>query len=208
MQANVKLQRGFTIAEIVISLAIMLLVLGLATALFRQAFHHTTLTQENMSNEQLARIAMGKINSSLSQASEDTNDVDEQNAGSVGKGLPSVIAQSATSIAFYRVWTLAPATTLTTGVNGQPDPTYYVHVISYDPVGQAVSECWMNVATYNGNNSACPNKSVIATNVTNFQINDISSDLEYQFSITVNNINNPTLAEQPYTLVDNANIMK
>jgi hypothetical protein len=160
-----------------------------------------------MSNEQLARIAMGKINSSLSQASEDTNVGDENTEGSPGKGVPSVIASSATSIAFFRVYTLAPAATLPT-VAGQPSPTYRVHVISYDPVGQAVNECWMSLATYNGNNLACPNRSVIATNVTNFQINEVSKDLEYQFSITVNNINNPTLAEQPYTLVDNANVMK
>lgn len=208
MQTNVKHQRGFTIAEIVISLAIMLLVLGLATALFRQAFHHNTLTQENMSNEQLARIAMAKVNSSLQQASEDTNENDESNAHSTGKGLAAVIAQSASSIAFYRVYTLAPAATLNTGSLGQPSPTYYVHVISYDPVGHTVNECWMDVTTYNSNNNACPHSSVIANNVTNFQINQVSTDVDYQVSLTMNNINNPTLAEAPYTLVDDVNIMK
>lgn len=208
MQANVKLQRGFTIAEMVISLGIMLLVLGLATALFKQAFHHNTLTQENMSNEQLARIAMGKVNSSLAQASEDTNEGDENTASSPGKGLPPVITQSASSIAFYRVYTLAPAATLTTGSLGQPSPTYYVHVISYNAVPQTVTECWMSVGVYNANNAACPNSAIIANNVTNFQINQVSTDVDYQISITVNNINNPTLAEAPYTLVDDVNIMK
>ena len=118
--------------------------------MFKQAYTHNTLTSENMSNEQIARVAIAKINSSLSQASSDTSDIDFPAPNTPAPpivGISTFPSATATpAIAFYRVAALAPAATLPIGAANQPDPAYYVHIISYDPVGHVVNEYSMPVA--------------------------------------------------------------
>ncbi|MBV8171426.1 MAG: hypothetical protein JO219_05800 [Candidatus Eremiobacteraeota bacterium] len=201
-----------TVIEMVISMAIMLLVLGFATVLFKQAYTHNTLTKENMTNEQLARVAMGKINSSIAQASEDTNESDENLYGAQGQAILPVLnptppsATAAPSIAFFRVAALAPAASLPIGSANQPDPGYKVHIISL--TGTTVNEYVMDPATYYGN-LASPAPTVIATNVTDFEVQQVpANNNEYRLSITVNNVTDPTKPEAPYTLVDNVHIIK
>jgi type II secretory pathway pseudopilin PulG len=203
---NRHMHRGMTIPELLISFGILLLVLGLATALFKQAFTHVTLTTENMTNEQSARVAMARVNNSLSQASVDANSGDTGN----GTPAPAIIssmppATSTPAITFYRVYTLDP-TAIQTGSSKAPEPKYYVHIISYDPVAQTVNEYSMDYNQVYKAGGASPAPTVLAKNVTNFGIMAISN-VEYQFQITVNNIDNPTQAEAPYTLVDNVHLM-
>jgi Tfp pilus assembly protein PilW len=198
--------RGMTIPELLISFGVLLLVLGLATVLFKQAFTHITLTTENMTNEQAARVAMAKINNSLSQASVDANSGDTSN----GTPAPAVIstfpvATASPAITFYRVYTLNPAS-IPTGTTNAPEPQYYVHIISYDSVAQQVNEYSMDYQGVYKPGGASPAPTVIARNVTDFGIMAISP-LEYQFQITINNVDNPTQAEAPYTLVDNVHLM-
>lgn len=206
MNSRNDMSRGMTIIEILISFGVLLLVLTLATALFKQAFTHVTLTTESMTNEQLARLAMSKINNSLSQASVDVSFAD------VGDGTPSppVINQTATSIAFYRVYTLVPGSIGIDGDTQAPDPAYRVHVISYDNVGQTISECTTTWAVYNAGGCPAANTVVLATNVTNLAIAKVgtgASGAEYQFQLQMNNILNPTKPESPYTLVDNVDVL-
>jgi hypothetical protein len=198
--------RGMTVPELIISFGVLLLVLGLATALFKQAFTHVTLTTENMTNEQAARVAMARINNSLSQASVDANSTDT----SLGTPAPAVIgvfpvATSSPTITFYRVYTLNP-TAIATGTTKAPEPQYYVHIIAYDPVKQLVNEYSMDYQTVYKVGGASPPPTILAKNVTNFGIMAISP-LEYQFQITINNVANPKQAEAPYTLVDNVHLM-
>ncbi len=213
-------QRGMTLIELVISFTILLLVLGFATALFKQAFTHNTLTQENMSNEQLARIAIANINGSLSQASEDVNPADlTPTPPGTGTPAPAVIGIDAfptppgiaTAISFYRVQSLAPPASLNVGGAGNPVPNYNVHTISYDPIAKQVSECVQSVAAYQAA-GPCATTTLLASNVTDFQLQQIQGDkYEYRMSITVNNVINPASgvnAEQPYTLVDNVHMMR
>jgi len=203
-----------TIIEMVISLAIMLIVLGLATALFKQAYTHNTLTSENMSNEQIARIAMAKINSSLSQASTDTNDTDFPSPNTPAPpivGINSFPSATATpAVAFYRVAGLAPAASLPTGSANQPDPLYDVHIISYDPVGQIVNEYVVSVANFQ-KAVPSPAPTQLATNVTDFQVQQVNGNQgEYRISITVQNNTgqHANAPEAPYTLVDNVHLMQ
>jgi type II secretory pathway pseudopilin PulG len=198
--------RGMTIPELIISFGVLLLVLGLATALFKQAFTHVTLTTENMTNEQAARVAMARINNSLSQASVDANSTDTK----LGTPAPAVIsafpvATSSPAITFYRVYTLNP-TAIATGTTKAPEPQYYVHIISYDLAAQEVKEYSMDYATVYEVGGASPAPTILAKNVTNFGILAVSP-LEYQFQITINNIDNAKQAEAPYTLVDNVHLM-
>jgi len=203
---NRHLHRGMTIPELLISFGVLLLVLGLATALFKQAFTHVTLTTENMTNEQAARVAMARVNNSLAQASVDANSTDT----SSGTPAPAVIgtfpvATSTPSITFYRVYTLNPSA-IPTGTTNAPEPQYYVHIIAYDAVAQQVKEYSMDYQTVYKVGGASPAPTVLARNVTNFGVMAISP-LEYQFQITINNVDNPTQAEAPYTLVDNVHLM-
>lgn len=199
-------QRGMTVIELLISFGVLLLVLGLATVLFKQAFTHITLTTENMTNEQSARVAMARVNMSLSQASVDANSTDTAN----GTPAPAVIssfapATSAPAITYYRVYTLDP-TAIQTGTTNAPEPQYYVHIISYDAVAQQVKEYSMDYQTVYKVGGPSPAPVILAKNVTDFGVMAISP-LEYQFQITINNIDNPTQAEAPYTLVDNVHLM-
>lgn len=203
---NKHTHRGITIPELIISFGVLLLVLGLATALFKQAFTHVTLTTENMTNEQAARVALARINNSLSQASVDANSTDTSN----GTPAPAVIgtfpvATSSPAITFYRVYTLNPAA-IQTGTTFAPEPQYYVHIISYDIAAQQIKEYTMDYETVYKVGGASPPPTILAKNVTNFGIMAISP-LEYQFQITINNVDNPTQAEAPYTLVDNVHLM-
>jgi len=205
---NTKTYRGMTVIELVISFGVLLLVLGLATALFKQAFTHVTLTTENLTNEQATRVAMAKINSSLSQASVDANSGDT----SQGTPAPAVItvfpvATSIPDITFYRVYTLAPVAIATDKTSFAPEPQYYVHIISYDAVKQQVKEYSMDYQSVYKIGGPSPAPVIIASNVTDFGIMAISAN-EYQFQITINNIANAVQREAPYTLVDNVHLMK
>jgi Tfp pilus assembly protein PilW len=201
--------RGISIAELMISLGVLLLVLGMATALFTRAYTHHTLTSENMSNEQEARLAMGKINSSLSQASIDQNATDFPGAASfpiLPTPFPDTTATPA--IAFFRVTTLNPAVLPSPG--GEPTLTYNVHIISYDAVNKVVNEYVTDWLTYS-TNGASPAPIVLARNVTDFGVTrNVNDTYEYQFQITVNDIQNATgvEAESPYTLIDNVHILQ
>jgi type II secretory pathway pseudopilin PulG len=200
-------QRGMTIVELLISFGILLLVLGLATALFTQAFRHSTMTTENMTNEQLARVAMARINNTLSQATVDVNSVDTNNGTPAPSVIGSVTFPSATStpaIAFFRVQTLNPSA-MPTGSTNAPNPSYWVHIISYDPVGKQINEYVTTWANYNAN-GASPAPVALAYNVTNFGVMQVTTS-EYQFQITLDNTTNPTQAEAPYTLVDNVHLL-
>jgi type II secretory pathway pseudopilin PulG len=197
-------ERGMTIIEIIISFGILMLVLSFMTLFFKQAFTHATLTTESMTNEQLARLAMSKINNSLSQASVDVASVDIHD----GTPAPAILNQTATSIAFYRVNTLVPGAIGVDPDTQAPDPTYKVHIISYDGVG-TINEYVTDWATYSASGPS-PSPTALAINVSNFtitQVNSGSSTAEYQFELTLNNILNPTQAESPYTLVDNVDVL-
>ena len=199
-------QRGMTIVELLISFGVMLLVLSLSTVLFRQAFTHSTLTEEKMTNEQLTRVAMARVNSSLSQASVDANSVD----ASGGTPSPAVLVPvpettSAPAIVFYRVKTLDPAS-IPTGVTNAPNPGYDVHIISWDGVN--LNEYTMDYQTVYKAGQPSPAPVVLATNVTNFGVMQVNGNTnEYQITISINNILNPTKPESPFTLNDDVTIM-
>jgi type II secretory pathway pseudopilin PulG len=200
-------QRGMTIVELLISFGVLLLVLSLSTVLFQQAFTHSTLTEENMTNEQLARIAMARVNSSLSQASVDANSIDA--AG--GTPSPAVLVavpktSSVPAIVFYRVKTLDPAA-IPTGVTNAPNPGYDVHIISWDGVSN-LNEYTMDYQTVYKIGGPSPAPVLLATNVTNFGVMQVNGNTdEYQITISVNKILNPTKPEQPFTLNDDVSIM-
>lgn len=207
MQKNV--QRGMTIIELVISFGVLMLVLGLSTAMFHQAFTHATLTNENLDNEQLARIAMARVNSSLSQASVDSNSNDAVG----GTPMPAVLVAvpnnaSATSITFFRVKTLVPAS-IPTNSTLAPNPGYDVHIISWNAGNQTLNEYTMDYATVYAVGGASPSPQVIAKNVTNFGVTQVNGNTrEYQVTISVNNLfSNPNEWEKPFTLVDDVDIM-
>jgi Tfp pilus assembly protein PilW len=201
-------QLGMTIPELLISFGVLLLVLGLASVLFKQAFTHSTLTEENMTNEQMTRVAMAKLNSSLSQASVDANTNDAVG----GTPSPAVLVPvpkttSTPVIVFYRVQTLQP-TAIATNSAFAPNPNYDVHIISYDPVGQKLNEYVMDYQTVYSVGGPSPAPIVLATNVTNFGVMQVNGNTnEYQITISINNVLNPTMQEQPFTLVDDVNIM-
>ncbi len=201
--------RGISIAELMISLGVLFLVLGMATALFTRAYAHHTLTSENMSNEQEARLAMGKINSSLSQASVDQNAIDFPGSASFPiLPTPFPSATSTPAIAFFRVTTLNPAVIPSPG--GVPTLTYNVHIISYDPVGKTVNEYVTTWGTYSASGPS-PAPAVLARNVTDFGVaRSPNNTYEYQFQITINDMKNASgyQAENPYTLVDNVHILQ
>ena len=201
---RVRRARGTTVVEILISTTVLLLVLGFAAVLLRQAFTHHTLTRENMSNEQQARIALARINSSLSQASVDIN----PNDYATPPPLPVIGAvpknTSTPSIAFFRVQSLDPSAMPSPA--GAPVPSYWVHVISYDSVNQQVDEFVIDVPSYLAG-SPSPSPLIVAKNVTNFGVTQITGT-EYQFQITINDIINTSEAEQPKTLIDNVSILQ
>jgi hypothetical protein len=208
---KVKDARGVTIAEMIISMAIILMVLGLATALFKQAFTHNTMTAENMSNEQLARETMAKLNSSIAQASEDTNSGDETSFGASGQPILPVIppappqATATPLIVFYRVGSLALP--MPVGSQNEPDPTYNVHIISYDAPNQQIKEYVMTPTQYFAN-AASPAPTILGRNVTDFQVQQVPANLnEFRLSVTVSK-SDPTKPEAPFTLVDNVHIIK
>jgi len=209
MSKHKRAQRAMTIAEVIAAFTILMLILSFITVMFHQAFTHATLTSESMTNEQLARLAMGKINESLSQASLDTNSTDVQTNG--GNPLGPIESQTATSIAFFRVTTLVPGSlAVLPPPSNAPDPTYNVHVISWDPVSQQITECFTTLAIYNTTGCPVASNVVLATNVSNLTIANLNtgvSSQEYQFQITLNNVLNATQAESPYTLVDNVDVM-
>jgi type II secretory pathway pseudopilin PulG len=208
MNMHKQADRGMTIIELLISFGVLLLVLSLSTVLFQQAFTHSTLTEENMTNEQLTRVAMARVNSSLSQASVDANSLDALG----GTPSPAVLipvpnGTSAPAIVFYRVKTLDPAA-IPTGVTNAPNPGYDVHIISYDPVAQTLNEYTMDYQTVYKTLQPSPAPVVLATNVLNFGVMQVNGNTnEYQITITVNNILNPTKAEKPFTLNDDVTIM-
>lgn len=201
--------RGTTVVELLISTGVLLIVLGFAAVLFHQAFTHHTLTTENMSNEQQDRVALARINSSLSQASEEanTNDFPNAPASPVIMGA-TAFPSNAPAIAFYRVASLQLAAV--PSPNGPPNPNYKVHIISYDPVGQTVDEFVLDETAYAAN-APSPSPIVIAQHVTAFGISEIVPEKEYQFQITINDVINAATgveAEQPKTLIDNVHLMK
>lgn len=199
--------RGTTVVEILISTGILLIVLGFSAVLFRQAFTHHTLTTENMSNEQQARLALARINSSLSQASVEANPSDFPSAPAppiITSATPFPTTTSASAISFYRVASLDPAAMPSPG--GAPIPSYDVHIISYDPVGQTVDEFVIDEPSYAAG-SPSPSPLIIAQHVTAFGITSVTP-LEYQFQITINDVVNPTETEQPKTLIDNVHLLK
>ena len=204
MMERIRASRATTIVEILISTAILLIVLGFAAVLLRQAFAFHTLTRENLSNEQQARIALARINSSLSQASIDIN----PNDYATPPPLPVLGAvptnTSTPSISFYRVQSLDPAAMPSPA--GAPIPSYFVHEISYDPVNQQVDEFVIDVPSYLAG-SPSPPPLIIAKNVTNFGVMQITGT-EYQFQITINDVINQSLAEPPKTLIDNVSILQ
>jgi len=201
-------QLGMTIAELLISFGVLLLVLSLSTVLFKQAFTHSTMTEENMTNEQRTRIAMARVNSSLSQASVDANTND------AGGGTPSPAVllpvpktTSTPAIVFYRVQTLVPAS-IPTGSTSAPNPGYDVHIISYDAATQTLNEYVMDYSTVYKPGLPSPAPTILASDVTNFGVMQVNGNSnEYQVTISVNKILQANEAEQPYTLVDDVNIM-
>jgi prepilin-type N-terminal cleavage/methylation domain-containing protein len=190
--------RGFTLPEVIVAATILLVIMTLAVAEFSMTFAHHTLTSENLSNEQQARVAMAKIANSLSQAS--------QNISVTGTPAPAVINPPTlnlptSALTFYRVATLQPAGI---GVDAYqaPAPAYKVHIISYDAPAQTVNEYDMNAAAYGG---PSPAPAALAKHVTRFEIIPLAS-AEYQINIEVNNIERQNLAERPFALTDNVKL--
>ncbi len=201
-------QLGMTIPELLISFGVLALVLTLSTVLFKQAFTHSTMTEENMTNEQRTRIAMARVNSSLSQASVDAN----TNDAAGGTPSPAVLlpvpkVTSTPAIVFYRVQTLVPAS-IPTGSTNAPNPGYDVHIISYNSATQTLNEYAMDYSTVYKVGGPSPAPTVLATDVTNFGVMQVNGNSnEYQVTISINKILQANEAEQPYTLVDDVNIM-
>jgi len=201
-------KRAAAVVDVLIATGVLLIVLGFVAVLLRQAFTHHTLTTENMSNEQQARIALARINSSLSQATIEANPNDFPGgpaAPVILTGTPFPTATSASSIAFYRVSSLDPATVPSPG--GAPMPSYTVHIITYDPVAQTIDEYVVDEPSYVAGVPS-PAPAIVARNVTAFGIMAIPKTNEYQFQITINDVANVSQAEQPMTLVDNVHIMQ
>ena len=207
MKQNVA--RGMTIIELIISMGVVLLVLGLSTVMFKQAFTHTTLTEENLTNEQATRIAMARVNSSLSQASVDANTNDAVGGTPIPAVLVAVPNNAAvSSITFFRVKTLAPQS-IPTNSSQAPNPGYDVHIISYNAATQTLNEYTMDYEHVYAVAGPSPNPQILAHNVTNFGVTQVNANnKEYQIQISVNNqSSNPNLVEQPFTLVDDVTIM-
>lgn len=207
---NVSARRAFTIPEVLVATGILLLVLGLTTALFAQAFRHNTLTQENLSNEQLARIALAKVTNSLSQASSNISAgetpapaiiAEASTAGAVGDGTP------APAIVFYRVSSISAS--MTTDNNDTPVPIYDVHVISWDSSTGVLNE-YVTLAT--GYPGPSPTPVALMTNVTDFSVTPLDAQngqpTNYQIKLSVNRVERQDLPEQAFSISSNIHIMQ
>ena len=88
-----------------------------------------------------------------------------------------------------------------------------MHIISYNAAAQTLSEytitdpssAYKNVYLAGG---PSPAPVVLASNVTNFGVMQVNGNTnEYQITVSINNVLNPTQPEQPFTLVDDVTIM-
>jgi prepilin-type N-terminal cleavage/methylation domain-containing protein len=71
--SQTKNQRGQTLIEILISLAVIAIILSMTTALYIQMFQHYNKTSSDIDAQSEARFAMGRVTQSLRQAMTDPN---------------------------------------------------------------------------------------------------------------------------------------
>jgi hypothetical protein len=198
-------QRGLsTLVEVLIATGIMLMVWGFSTVLFRQAIAARTITSENLTNEQQARIAMARIDNSLSLASQAFN-TPLPAANSVVQPMP--VGTATQAIAFNRAQDITPSDLATPG--GAPGVNYNINIIAYDPVHKQVDEYIVNPASEYWSNTPSPTPTILASNVTNFGIVQVTAPQggtggggQYEVYLTINQIDRPDMAEQPFTIVD------
>ena len=180
-------RRGFTVTELLISMTIMGIVLGLAIVEFAMVFNHNNLMGANLAADQNARIAMARVTNELRQAMPDLTD---SSTGTIvvtpTAPPPSTAPTAVTTVSFYRVHngTGGFVTPVPTDINGAPVPCYDLVTLTYDPVAHT------NTKTVTlQNNANCPTNStttsVLARNVVGF---GVSAQTAYLFDVDLQTI--------------------
>jgi len=175
--------RGFTIVEMLISMAIMGLVLALAVVEFAMVFNHNSLTTANISAESNARISMAKVTNELRQAMPDVTDFNAPYPIVVSPPTPaaSTAPTSSQSVEFYVVHNgpnglTTPPAPMPVDSFGDPIPCYDEITLTYDPVGKTITKTDALVT-----NTNCPTAAtttnVIAYNIVGFSVEALSSTL-------------------------------
>jgi prepilin-type N-terminal cleavage/methylation domain-containing protein len=143
MKTRANNRRGFTIVELLISMTILGLVLGLAIIEFAMVFNHNNLMNANLTADQNARIAMAKVTNELRQAMPDITD---SSTGTIvvtpTAPPPSTAPAPVTTVSFYRVHNGAGGlvTPVPTSAAGDPTPCYDLVTLTYDPVAKTISK--------------------------------------------------------------------
>jgi prepilin-type N-terminal cleavage/methylation domain-containing protein len=165
--------RGFTVVELLISISIMGIVLGLAVVEFAMVFNHNNLLSANLSAEQTARISMTRVTNELRQAMPDLTDFPTSNTV-----VTAPLTGSSSSISFYRVHD-GPggfATPIPTTLNGDPVPCYDLVTLSYDNVAHTISKT-VTLQTNTNCSTASTTTSVLARNVVGFNVTEVTTYL-------------------------------
>ena len=157
-----RMRRGFTVTELMISMTIMGIILGLAVLEFAMVFNHNNLMNANLTAEQNARIAMAKVTNELRQAMPDMTDFPASTTIVVSPTAPppSTAPAASTTVEFYRVHNGSGGlvTPVPTDANGDPVPCYDDVKLVYDSVAHTISKTVQLVS-----NTDCPGTSLTAT---------------------------------------------
>lgn len=164
--------RGFTTVELLISMSIMGIVLGLAIVEFAMVFNHNSLMQANLSADQNARIVMAKVTNELRQGMPDLTDSPTSTTI-----VTSPLSGSASTVSFYRVHN-GPGglyTPVPTDVNNNPVPCYDLVTLAYDNVAHTITKTVV-LQTNSNCSTASTTTSVLARNVMGFTVTVASAN--------------------------------
>jgi prepilin-type N-terminal cleavage/methylation domain-containing protein len=173
--------RGFTVIELMISMAIMGLVLALAIVEFVMVFNHNSLMTADLSADQNGRIVMAKVANELREGMPDVTDFTTPATPPpiVSNPTPPAGAPSQT-ISFWRVHSgtggLDDPIAIPTDAFGNPTPCYDQVSLVYDPAAHTITRT-VTLKT----NAKCPTPStttnIIASNVSSFGATAQSTNL-------------------------------
>ena len=174
--------RGFTLVEMLISLTIMGIVLGLAIVEFVMVFNHNSLMTADLTADQNGRIVMSKVTNELREGMPDVTDFTTPATPPpiVSEPTPAASAAPVQTISFWRVHSgaggLDDPVAIPTDANGNPAPCYDQVTLTYDPVGHTITR---TVTLKTNANCATPQTTtnIIASNVSSFNATASSADL-------------------------------
>lgn len=172
MSSRTNASRAFTVVELLISMSILGIVLGLAIVEFAMVFNHNNLMSANLSADQNARIAMARVTNELRQGMPDLTDFPTSTTI-----VTSPTSGSASTVTFYRVHN-GPGglvTPMPTDVHGGPVPCYDLVTLSYDNVAHTITKT-VTLQTNTNCATASTTTSVLARNVMGFAVTVASTN--------------------------------